>query len=101
MNFGEFYDSHHFWELLRKSTLVSKWVRDMPREILGHTKFLLWSFLKCVAWGLLMSHKGCVEVGLVGEDHLKINLITCKSLLLDEGMLNLLWNTPYTTSLSG
>ena len=44
MIFGELYDSLHFWERLKKLTLVSKWVRDMPHEIFGHTKFLLWSF---------------------------------------------------------
>ena len=44
---------------------------------------------------------GSTTIGLFGENGHKISLIVCKSLLLNESTIHLLWNTSYTTSLSG
>ena len=42
-----------------------------------------------------------IDVGLLGENHHKISLIACEDLLLNEGVVPLLWITSYTASLSG
>ena len=46
---------------------------------------------KCIATlGLLVSHWGSTNVGLLGAYHLKINFITCESLkLFKEGIVHL------------
>jgi hypothetical protein len=43
---------------------------------------------------------GFINVGLLGENHHKINLIAGENPLLDEGVVPLLWITSYTASLS-
>lgn len=44
---------------------------------------------------------GCIDVGLLDENCYKINFIAGETLLLNIGVVLLLWNTSYTTSLSG
>ena len=44
--------------------------------------------------------RGGINVGLLGENCHKINMIASESLLLNEDDVPLLWNTSYTTSLS-
>ena len=43
---------------------------------------------------------GSIDIGLLGENHHKINLIASECLLLNEGVAPL-WYTSYTTLLNG
>ena len=43
---------------------------------------------------------GFIDVGLLGGNHHKINLVAGKDLQLNEGVVFLLWITSYTASLS-
>ena len=49
---------------------------------------------------LLHPLEGPIDVGLLGENHHKINLIACGSLLLNEGVVPFLWIISYIASLS-
>jgi hypothetical protein len=45
--------------------------------------------------------RGSIDVGLPSENHHKISLIAGEDLLLNKGVVPLLWTTSYTISLSG
>ena len=42
--------------------------------------------------------KGSIDVGLLHENHHKINLIAGEDLLLNEGIVPILWIASYTTT---
>jgi hypothetical protein len=50
---------------------------------------------------LLLSTRRFIDVGLLSENHHKINLIAGKDILLNEGVVPLLWIASYTALLRG
>jgi hypothetical protein len=50
---------------------------------------------------LVLFTRGFIDVGLLGENHHKINLIIGESLSFNEGAVPFLWITSDTTLLNG
>ena len=84
------------FHILANQYIVYEIIKTIKKSYATYIDLLKLSYGK----GLLLSNRGSINVGLLGENDHNIDLIVGEDLLLNEVVVPLVWITSYTIFLS-